>query len=132
MLYLQDGGYPALGASGVWKSLIYALAKNAILWRFCLRRARITGPHNAPRYGERRNRHTRLRGGRTGCPCRVRRMTTRHARLRIRLSPLYGINDKDGRYLKIPTVFINGGDKLCYIYRTAVTPSWERPACRKA
>ena len=95
MLYLQDGGYPALGASGVWKSLIYALAKNAILWRFCLRRARITGPHNAPRYGERRNRHTR----------------PRHARLRIRLSPLYGINDKDGRYLKIPTVFINGGDK---------------------
>ena len=25
----------------------------------------------------------------------------------------YGINEKDGRYLTIPTVFFNGGDKLC-------------------
>ena len=33
----------------------------SILWRFCLRRAHITGPHNAPRYGERRNRHMRTR-----------------------------------------------------------------------
>ena len=44
MLYLQDGGYPALGAFSVRKSLIYALAKNAPQERFCLRRARITGP----------------------------------------------------------------------------------------
>ena len=44
------------------------------------------GPHSAPRYGERRNRHTRSRGCRTGRLCRARRMTTRHTRLRIRLS----------------------------------------------
>ena len=44
MLRMEENYYPVLGASGVWKSLIYALAKNAILWRFCLHRARITGP----------------------------------------------------------------------------------------
>ena len=39
MLYLQDGGYPALGASPPARSRAYALAKNAPQERFCLRRA---------------------------------------------------------------------------------------------
>ncbi len=38
----------------------------------------------------------------------------------------YGINDKDGRFLTIPTVFINGGDKLPFFCRKSITPSWVR------
>ena len=44
MLYLSVNFCPAFGASPPVKRLIYALVKNAMLWRFCLRIALTLNP----------------------------------------------------------------------------------------
>ena len=49
-VFISVNEHPAFGAFIIWKSVIYALAKSAMLWRFYLRIALTLNP-----------RHTRLR-----------------------------------------------------------------------